>query len=139
MFYIYLLLDSLVQAPQGNEAEGRQGPTADQIRDINQLLRGQVPSGQSMPQVLQIPLGAAIPFPFINQVRLIAFSSSIICELPSDCTAYVFFEQPIPDSLHTLSEFMNRMELTLSQNGDSYRYCSIRYTMLSLHLNSNMG
>ncbi|XP_017247460.1 ubiquitin-like domain-containing protein CIP73 isoform X2 [Daucus carota subsp. sativus] len=77
-------------APQGNEAEGRQGPTADQIRDINQLLRGQVPSGQSMPQVLQIPLGAAIPFPFINQ--------------------------PIPDSLHTLSEFMNRMELTLSQN-----------------------
>ncbi|GFZ10501.1 ubiquitin-like superfamily protein [Actinidia rufa] len=25
--------------------------------------------------------------------------------------------QPIPDSLHTLSEFMNRMELALSQNG----------------------
>ncbi|XP_074373008.1 uncharacterized protein LOC141713472 isoform X2 [Apium graveolens] len=78
-------------APQGNETEGRQGPTADQIREINQLLRGQVPSSQSMPQVLQIPLGAAITIPTINQ--------------------------PIPDSLHTLSEFMNRMEMTLSQNG----------------------
>lgn len=30
------------------------------------------------------------------------------------------FLQPIPDSLHTLSEFMNRMEVVLSQNGDNF-------------------
>ncbi|KAK3001189.1 hypothetical protein RJ639_021894 [Escallonia herrerae] len=46
--------------------------------------------GHQGPQVLQIPLGAAGPIPSI----------------------FV----PIPDSLNTLSEFMNRMELALSQN-----------------------
>lgn len=71
-----------------------------------------------MPQVLQIPVGAAIPIPSMNQVRLIALGSSILCGLPSNLTAYVCFVQPIPDSLHTLSEFMNRMELALSQNGE---------------------
>ena len=30
---------------------------------------------------------------------------------------FLSYLQPIPDSLHTLSEFMNRMELALSQNG----------------------
>ncbi|KAK2995123.1 hypothetical protein RJ640_020763 [Escallonia rubra] len=45
---------------------------------------------QPGPQVLQIPLGAAGPIPSIYM--------------------------PIPDSLNTLSEFMNRMELALSQN-----------------------
>ena len=32
-------------------------------------------------------------------------------------TSFPSYLQPIPDSLHTLSEFMNRMELALSQNG----------------------
>ncbi|KAJ0427423.1 putative Ubiquitin-like domain-containing protein [Helianthus annuus] len=46
---------------------------------------------QSVPQGMQIPVGAAIAIPTLAT--------------------------PIPDSLHTLSEFMNRMEQALSQNG----------------------
>ncbi|XP_075652593.1 uncharacterized protein LOC142622915 [Castanea sativa] len=47
---------------------------------------------QSLPQVVQIPLvAAAVPVPSLHML--------------------------IPDSLSTLSEFMNRMEQTLSQNG----------------------
>ncbi|KAK7280793.1 hypothetical protein RJT34_25860 [Clitoria ternatea] len=67
----------------------------------NQNLPGnQAPSGQAFPgqafqsvsHVVQIPVAAgAIPIPSLNA--------------------------PIPDSLNTLSEFINRMEQTLSQNG----------------------
>nr|XP_043606238.1 ubiquitin-like domain-containing protein CIP73 isoform X2 [Erigeron canadensis] len=46
---------------------------------------------QSSPQGIQVPIGAGIAIPTL--VR------------------------PIPDSLHTLSEFMNRMEQSLSQSG----------------------
>ncbi|KVH95409.1 Ubiquitin [Cynara cardunculus var. scolymus] len=48
--------------------------------------------GQHATQGLQIPLGAGIAIPTLATV-------------------------PIPDSLHTLSEFMDRMEQALSQNG----------------------
>lgn len=77
----------------GNETEG--------MHAGNQNLAGnQTPSGQTFPgptfqsvsHVVQIPVAAgAIPLPSLNA--------------------------PIPHSLNTLSEFMNRMEQTLTQNG----------------------
>ncbi|KAJ8538158.1 hypothetical protein K7X08_014698 [Anisodus acutangulus] len=70
-----------VPRPQGNESLSQPGSQQS----------GQAFAGQSLPQVVQIPLGAAIAVPSINL--------------------------PIPDSLHTLTEFMNRMELVFSQNG----------------------
>ncbi|XP_057469973.1 LOW QUALITY PROTEIN: ubiquitin-like domain-containing protein CIP73 [Actinidia eriantha] len=79
------------QAPQGHEAEGMQNNTGAQTQARLQAQPGQALPSQSLPQVLQMPLGAAITVPSLNA--------------------------PIPDSLHTLSEFMNRMELALSQNG----------------------
>ncbi|XP_028064746.1 large proline-rich protein bag6-B-like isoform X5 [Camellia sinensis] len=78
------------QAPQGNETEGARNNTSGQSQAGNQTQPGQALPSQNLPQVLQIPLGAAIPVPSLNA--------------------------PIPDSLHTLSEFMNRVELAL-QNG----------------------
>ncbi|KAM7514013.1 hypothetical protein LguiA_003596 [Lonicera macranthoides] len=84
-------VNASAQAPQGNETEGRQGNVGDQRQAGNQPHPGLAFSGQSIPQVMQIPIGAAIPVPSLNM--------------------------PIPDSLSTLSEFMNRMELTLSHNG----------------------
>ncbi|XAR64246.1 hypothetical protein NMG60_11024515 [Bertholletia excelsa] len=82
-----------VQAPQGNETDGsRNAGTQSQSGNHSQT----APTAptfpvQSLPQAMQVPLGAAIPVPSLNA--------------------------PIPDSLHTLSEFMNRMERALSQNG----------------------
>ncbi|KAK2452202.1 ubiquitin domain-containing protein CIP73 [Trifolium repens] len=80
-------------APPGNETEGNQAG--------NQSLAGNLaPSGQafpgqafqSLPHVVQIPMAAgAIPVPSFNA--------------------------PIPHSLSTLSEFINRMEHALSRNG----------------------
>ncbi|KAI3713394.1 hypothetical protein L1987_71971 [Smallanthus sonchifolius] len=70
------------QAAQGNES------------GVNVNNQGQGQPGnpsQSVPQGMQIPLGAGIAIPTLAT--------------------------PIPDSLHTLSEFMNRMEQALSQNG----------------------
>ncbi|KAI3812953.1 hypothetical protein L1987_17666 [Smallanthus sonchifolius] len=68
------------QAAQGNEA------------GVNVNNQGQPGNpSQSVPQGMQIPLGAGIAIPTLAT--------------------------PIPDSLHTLSEFMNRMEQALSQNG----------------------
>lgn len=32
--------------------------------------------------------------------------------------SFLYWFQPIPDSLNTLTEFMSHMERTLSQNGD---------------------
>ncbi|KAG6699572.1 hypothetical protein I3842_08G072800 [Carya illinoinensis] len=83
------------QAPRGNETEGIRGNVGIQIQAGNQAQSGQAFSGQpfqSLPQVMQIPLAAAAAAP-----------------VPS--------LHPIPDSLSTLSEFMNRMEQTFSQNG----------------------
>ncbi|XP_019227409.1 PREDICTED: large proline-rich protein bag6 isoform X3 [Nicotiana attenuata] len=70
-----------VPPPQGNVSQSQSGSQQS----------GQAFAGQSLPQVVQIPLGAAIAVPSINS--------------------------PIPDSLHTLTDFMNRMELVFSQNG----------------------
>ncbi|KAK4351801.1 hypothetical protein RND71_027319 [Anisodus tanguticus] len=70
-----------VPRPQGNESLSQPGSQQS----------GQAFAGQSLPQVVQIPLGTAMAVPSINS--------------------------PIPDSLHTLTEFMNRMELVFSQNG----------------------
>ncbi|THG05614.1 hypothetical protein TEA_000799 [Camellia sinensis var. sinensis] len=80
-----------VQASQRNEAEGRQNNIGALGQSGSQTQPAQALPSQSLPQILQIPLGAAIPVPSLNT--------------------------PIPDSLHTLSEFMNRMELALSQHG----------------------
>ncbi|GMY28139.1 large proline-rich protein bag6-B-like isoform X1 [Fagus crenata] len=83
------------QPPQGNETERMRGNIAGQTQTGNQAQSGQAFSSQpfqSLPQVVQIPLAAAaVPVPSLHM--------------------------PIPDSLSTLSEFMNRMEQTLSQNG----------------------
>ncbi|KAK1438639.1 hypothetical protein QVD17_04448 [Tagetes erecta] len=70
------------QASQGNEA------------GVNVNNQGQGQPGnpsQSVPQGIQVPLGAGIAIPTLAT--------------------------PIPNSLHTLSEFMNHMEQALSQNG----------------------
>ncbi|KAF3446864.1 hypothetical protein FNV43_RR12044 [Rhamnella rubrinervis] len=82
------------QFPQGNESEAVRGNVTGLSQAGNQAHSGQEgPSQpfQSLPQVVQIPLAtAAIPIPSLNS--------------------------PIPDSLNTLSEFINRMEQNLAQN-----------------------
>ncbi|KAI5669045.1 hypothetical protein M9H77_18898 [Catharanthus roseus] len=87
-----LQFNAQVQPPQrtGTEGTANEGNTPSQAG--NQSQPGQPFSGQSLPQVVQIPLGAAIAIPSLNM--------------------------PIPDSLNTLSEFMNHMELALSQHGN---------------------
>ncbi|XP_034695174.1 ubiquitin-like domain-containing protein CIP73 isoform X2 [Vitis riparia] len=76
------------QASQGIEVDGTHGNANDQRQEGNQAQPSQ--PFQSLPQVMQFPVpGGAGPAPQI---------------------------QPIPDSLHTLSEFMNRMGLSLSHN-----------------------
>ncbi|KAI4317007.1 hypothetical protein L6164_024921 [Bauhinia variegata] len=80
------------QAPVVNEAEGMRVGNQNQAGNQSQSAQTFPGPFQSLPQVVQIPLAAgAIPVPSLNA--------------------------PIPDSLHTLSEFINRMERTLSQNG----------------------
>uniref|UniRef100_A0A5B6ZTG7 Ubiquitin-like domain-containing protein n=1 Tax=Davidia involucrata TaxID=16924 RepID=A0A5B6ZTG7_DAVIN len=80
-----------MQSPEGIESEGLRSNVGIQNQARSQAQPGQAFLGQSMPQVLQIPLGAAIPVPSLNA--------------------------PIPDSLNTLSEFMSHMEVALTQNG----------------------
>ncbi|KAG8654518.1 hypothetical protein MANES_05G140700v8 [Manihot esculenta] len=83
------------QTPQGNEtADALRSNVGGQSHVGNQTQSGQAFPGQpfqSLPQVMQIPVTAAVPVP---SLRL-----------------------PIPDSLSTLSEFMTRMEQALAQNG----------------------
>ncbi|KAE9592668.1 putative ubiquitin [Lupinus albus] len=80
-------------APSGNETDGIHA--GNQNLAGNQVQSGQTFRGQafhSLPQVVQIPVPAgAISIPSLNA--------------------------PIPHSLNTLSEFINNMEHTLSQNG----------------------
>lgn len=85
-------LNAQVQPPQRSGPEGTRNDASTQSQAGNQSQPGQPFSGQSLPQVVQIPLGAAIAIPSLNM--------------------------PIPDSLNTLLEFMNRMELALSQHGN---------------------
>ncbi|XP_059633834.1 ubiquitin-like domain-containing protein CIP73 [Cornus florida] len=80
-----------VQAPQGNGTEGTRNNDGIQNQAGSRAQSGQAFPNQSLPQNFQMPQGAAIPVPSLNA--------------------------PIPDSLDTLSEFMSRMELALSQNG----------------------
>ncbi|ESR48547.1 hypothetical protein CICLE_v10000172mg [Citrus x clementina] len=81
------------QPQQGNETAGSGGHVGNQSQVGNQAQSRQPYPGQlSSPPVVQIPQTAgAVPFPSLNV--------------------------PIPDSLNTISEFMNHMEQTLSQNG----------------------
>ncbi|KAL2503880.1 Ubiquitin-like superfamily protein [Abeliophyllum distichum] len=80
-----------VQASHGNETEGSQVNAGSQSQAGNQSAPMQAVPGQSAPLGMQIPQGAAIAIPSLNM--------------------------PIPDSLNTLTEFMNRMEQAFSQNG----------------------
>ncbi|KAJ8772663.1 hypothetical protein K2173_027840 [Erythroxylum novogranatense] len=82
------------QAQQGSEAGGLRGNVGGQNPAVNQTQPSQAspsPPFQSQPQVVQIPLTAAIPIPSLHS--------------------------PIPDSLSTTSDFMTRMEQTLVHNG----------------------
>ncbi|KAF8410339.1 hypothetical protein HHK36_002866 [Tetracentron sinense] len=83
------------QASQGIEIEGMRNDVGSRSQAGNQVQPVQAfPNHpfQALPQALQFPLtGAAIPVPSLHM--------------------------PMPDSLNTLSGFINRMELTLSLNG----------------------
>ncbi|KAG8378028.1 hypothetical protein BUALT_Bualt08G0095600 [Buddleja alternifolia] len=81
-----------VQTSRGNETEGLRADASSQNQGGNQYVPWQAFHGQSAPQAMQIPMGAAIAVPSLNL--------------------------PIPDSLNTLVEFMNSMELAFSQNGN---------------------
>ncbi|KAL3641638.1 hypothetical protein CASFOL_012453 [Castilleja foliolosa] len=78
-----------VQIPHGNETGQSQANAGSQSQ--GGILFGPFQAGQSGSNPMQNPVGVAIPVPTLNM--------------------------PIPDSLNTLTEFMNRMELALSQNG----------------------
>ncbi|XP_037493539.1 ubiquitin-like domain-containing protein CIP73 isoform X2 [Jatropha curcas] len=81
------------QTSQVNEMANVSGSSAggqSQAGNQTQSVPGQSPF-QAPPQVMQIPLTAAVPLPSLHS--------------------------PIPDSLSTLSEFMRRMEQALAQNG----------------------
>lgn len=83
-----VLFNSHIQNPQRTEVDGRRNGAGSQSQGGNQSHAGNPLSG-SLPQIMQIPLGAAIAIPS--------------------------FSMPIPDSLHTLCEFMSRMEIALSR------------------------
>ncbi|KAF2310173.1 hypothetical protein GH714_007045 [Hevea brasiliensis] len=75
---------------RGNETvDGLRSNVSGQSQAGNQTQPGQ--PFQLPPQVMQIPLTAAVPLPLLHS--------------------------PIPDSLSTLSEFMTHMEQALAQNG----------------------
>ncbi|XP_057986742.1 ubiquitin-like domain-containing protein CIP73 isoform X2 [Hevea brasiliensis] len=80
---------------RGNETvDGLRSNVSGQSQAGNQMQPGQAFPGQPFqlpPQVMQIPLTAAVPLPSLHS--------------------------PIPDSLSTLSEFMTHMEQALAQNG----------------------
>ncbi|XP_073141235.1 uncharacterized protein [Henckelia pumila] len=78
------------QTSQGHEAEGSQANSGSQSRGVNQSIPWQSMSGHS--NAIPIPLGAMVAVPSLNM--------------------------PIPDSLNTLTEYMNRMGLALSQNAE---------------------
>ncbi|XP_047322118.1 ubiquitin-like domain-containing protein CIP73 [Impatiens glandulifera] len=74
-----------------NATERSQNGSGVHSQASGQTQQGQGLSDQSLPHVLRIPIGAAIPVPTLHT--------------------------PIPDSLRTLSDFISRMEHVLSQNG----------------------
>ncbi|KAL2585413.1 hypothetical protein AAZV13_14G187100 [Glycine max] len=81
---------------------GNQNPAGNQAPS-GQTFHG--PTFQSVSHVVQIPVAAGtIPIPSLNA--------------------------PIPDSLNTLSEFMNRMEQILTQNGDDVEIVALLFLIL---------
>ncbi|KAL9358215.1 hypothetical protein Peur_051468 [Populus x canadensis] len=78
------------QASQGSETSASRGNIGGQSPAGNETQFGH--PFQSAPQVVQVPLTAAIPVPSLHS--------------------------PIPDSLNTLLEFITRMERVLAQNGN---------------------
>ncbi|KAL0314484.1 UNVERIFIED_CONTAM: Ubiquitin-like domain-containing protein CIP73 [Sesamum angustifolium] len=81
-----------IPTSNANETEASRSNAASQSQNGNQSVPWQAFHGQAASQAMQTPLGAAIAVPSLNM--------------------------PIPDSLSTLIEFMNRMELAFSQNGN---------------------
>ncbi|KAL3840153.1 hypothetical protein ACJIZ3_024744 [Penstemon smallii] len=81
-----------VQTSHGNETEGSPGNVGSQSHGGNHSVPLPGLHGQSAFHAMQIPLGAAIAVPTLNM--------------------------PIPDSLNTLIDFMNRMELAFSERGN---------------------
>ncbi|CAA0813374.1 Ubiquitin-like superfamily protein [Striga hermonthica] len=80
-----------VQTSDGNETERTQANAGSQRQGGNQFGLYQALNGQSASSPMQNPVGATMAVPSLNA--------------------------PIPDSLNTLTEFINRMERALSQNG----------------------
>ncbi|GER38778.1 ubiquitin family protein [Striga asiatica] len=80
-----------LQTSDGNRAEQTQANAGSQRQGGNQFGLYQALNGQSASRPTQNPVGATMAVPSLNA--------------------------PIPDSLNTLTEFINRMELALSQNG----------------------
>lgn len=79
-------------ASHGNAAEGLQGDAGSENQGGNQSIPWQAFHGPSASHAMQTPLGAAVAFPSLNV--------------------------PVPDSLSTLVEFLNRMEQAFSPNGN---------------------
>ena len=67
--YFALQFNTPAQAPQGHEAEGMQNNTGAQIQAGLQAQPGQALPSLSLPQVLQMPLGAALTVPSLNAVE----------------------------------------------------------------------
>ncbi|KZV14949.1 hypothetical protein F511_32540 [Dorcoceras hygrometricum] len=81
-----------VQTSQGHETEGSQANNGSQSRGGNQSIPWQSMNGQA--NAIPIPLGAMVAVPSLSM--------------------------PIPDSLNTLTEYMNRLGLALSENVDQH-------------------
>ncbi|XP_020547382.1 large proline-rich protein BAG6 isoform X2 [Sesamum indicum] len=99
-----------VPTSNANETEASQSNSASQSQNGNQSVPWQAFHGQAASQAMQTPLGAAIAVPSLNM--------------------------PIPDSLSTLIEFMNRMELAFSQNGNQPNQSPVASDTLELPSNS---
>ncbi|XP_027149385.1 ubiquitin-like domain-containing protein CIP73 isoform X1 [Coffea eugenioides] len=80
-----------VQVPQRSATGGVRNDAGHQNQGGNQSQPGQSFNSQPMPHAVQIPLGAAVALPSLNM--------------------------PIPDSLNTIYEFVNRLEQGMSQQG----------------------
>lgn len=80
-----------MQVPQRSATEGVRNDAGHQSQGGSQSQPGQSFNSQSMPHSVQIPLGAAVALPSLNM--------------------------PIPDSLNTIYEFVNRLEQAMSQHG----------------------
>ncbi|KAL3514839.1 hypothetical protein ACH5RR_027556 [Cinchona calisaya] len=79
------------QVPQRSATERTRNDAGPQSQGGNQSQHGQPFTGQSLPHIMQIPLGAAIAFPSLNM--------------------------PIPDSLNTIFEFVNCLEQAMLRHG----------------------